>query len=296
MRYLVKNSFPKILVTGGAGQLALAIKNNAISKQHHFIFCDKKQLNIMDHWSIKHAIKEHQPHIIINTAAYTAVDLAEKEHRLAMEINHFGAKNLALICQEKNLPLIHFSTDYVFDGYKNHPYNENDNVNPLSVYGLSKFSGEEEIRNYNEKHFIIRISGLFSEYKNNFLKTILRLAKEKNELQIVNDQITCPTYAGDVTNLLNNLIAAQSGWGTYHFCNTEATSWYDFALAIINAAKNHHSFIVNKITAITSNEYKTLAKRPLYSVLNNSKIQQYFSIQLNSWQSGVEQSIQKLNG
>lgn len=294
MRYHVNNFSPKILVTGGEGQLATALRNHSEATKHKLIFCSKGQLDITYESSIRDAITTYQPDIIINTAAYTAVDQAEQNRELALLINHTGAKNLAIIAEHFQIPLIHFSTDYIFDGLQTHAYQETDVIHPINTYGLSKWLGEEAVRQYNKQHIILRVSGLFSEYGNNFLKTILRLANEKRELRIVHDQITCPTHANDIATLLFSLFKNLSHWGTYHFCNLHPISWYDFAVTILNEAKKNRPIMLETIHAIRSAEYKTLAKRPAYSVLNCDKIYRDFGVRPSSWKTHLAQSIRMI--
>jgi dTDP-4-dehydrorhamnose reductase len=185
-----------------------------------------------DPCSIRDAIAHFQPDIIINTAAYTAVNQAEQDTKRALSINYEGVQHLAQRCAQTNTPLIHLSTDYVFAGTQTIPYHENSSPHPINFYGQSKWLGEQAVRDYCTHHIILRISSVFSEYGHNFLKTILRLAQKKNELCIVADQISCPTYAGDIASTLFSMIKQPLVWGTYHYCSHEPVSWYQFAIAI----------------------------------------------------------------
>jgi len=290
----VNSRLSKLLITGGHGQLASVLRYGSLNKKYTLIHCSKNAMDITNEESIHRAINYYQPNIIINTAAYTAVDKAENEHQLAMQINHIGAKNLAISCEHYRIPLIHFSTDYVFDGTQTFAYSENDSTNPINVYGMSKWLGEEAIRKHCQQYIILRISGLFSEYGNNFLKTILRLAKEKNELRIVTDQITCPTHANNIANVLFNLIKTLRYWGTYHYCDAQAISWYEFAVTIIEKAKKYHLLSIEKILAITSAQYPTVAKRPAYSVLNCNKIHHDYGIVQLQWYPCITRTIDRL--
>ncbi|OGT42084.1 MAG: dTDP-4-dehydrorhamnose reductase [Gammaproteobacteria bacterium RIFCSPHIGHO2_12_FULL_37_34] len=294
MGFHVNNSLPKLLVTGGNSQLACALRSHPAATVSTLVSCTKEQLDITHTPSIKRAIKRYQPDIIINTAAYTAVDKAEKNQKQAMQVNDIGAKNLALICEDHHILLIHFSTDYVFDGSQAHAYQEIDSTNPINVYGLSKWLGECAIRQHASQHIILRISGLFSEYGNNFLKTILHLAHKKNELQIVYDQITCPTYAGDVATVLFHMMKKLDHFGTYHYCNTPSTSWYDFAIAIMKEARKYSVLPLKKIHSITSAQYAALANRPTCSNLNCDKIYHDYGIAQSSWQQHVTHVVRKL--
>ena len=291
MRFHLNNCSLKLLITGGQGQLASALRHHPLAHQHALTICSKNELDITTPSSIQQAIQLHQPDVVINTAAYTAVDKAEQAHQLALLVNHSGAKNLAIACEENQIPLIHFSTDYIFDGRQTLAYHENDAANPLNVYGLSKYLGEEAIRNHVQRHIILRISGLFSEYGNNFLKTILHLAIKKDKLQIVRDQITCPTDANDVATMCFTLIKTLRYWGTYHYCNLHPNSWYDFAIAIIETAKKDLLLSVKQIDGMTSAQYTALAKRPAYSVLNCNKIYNDYGITQSSWDQHLSSII-----
>lgn len=279
----MNNYLPKLLITGGNGQLACALRNHPLAHAMHISTCLHSEMDITDSSSVTRAIANYHPDIIINTAAYTAVDKAEQEKDQALRVNYLGVKQLAIACHEKHIVLIHLSTDYVFDGTSITPYRENDTTNPINFYGKSKCLGEEAIREHCEQHIILRVSAVFSEYGTNFLKTILRIGQERNELRIVADQITCPTYAGDIAGILFTLAKKQPQWGTYHYCSNEPVSWHAFAVAIIEEAKKHKALPVENIIAITTAGYPTLAKRPAYSVLNCSKIEKEAGITSSSW-------------
>jgi dTDP-4-dehydrorhamnose reductase len=284
----------KILITGGNGQIATAIKHHANAQDYLLIPHSSTELNITQTQSIEDAISHLKPDVIINTAAYTAVDQAEIETNQATEVNEQGAKQLAVACAKHRIPLIHLSTDYIFDGNTNTPYREDDQANPINYYGKSKWLGEEAIREYAGEYCILRVSGVFSEFGHNFLKTILRLAREKTELRIVADQITCPTYAGDIASALFALIKNKAT-STYHFCNKHEVTWHEFATAIIEQAKNHHHLEIQNIIPITTSEYPTKAKRPRYSVLDCTKIENDIGITQPSWEKGVYQALKGLS-
>ena len=290
----MRNYSRKILVTGGNGQLAQAMKKNASQHDSQLVFCSRAEMDITSAANCRRIIDQHAPDIIVNTAAYTAVDKAEQEAELAMQANHLGAQNIAVICRKLSLPLIHISTDYVFDGSKNSPYLETDATHPINMYGESKWLGEKAVREQCEQAIVLRVSGVFSEFGHNFLKTMLRLAQEKKELRIVADQITCPTYAGDIADAIFSMATSLRHTGTYHFCNSHPVSWYEFASAIIDERKRHRSMPIEKITAITTAEYPTPAKRPAYSVLNCDKIQRDFGIVPNDWEIAVKKIVSTL--
>ena len=280
----------QILITGGNGQLASALMSESQASDYLLMPFSSQELDITRATSIEHAIIKLKPDVIINTAAYTAVDHAEHNEETAMRVNYQGAQLLAEICAKHHVTLVHLSTDYVFDGKTQLPYREDNTANPMSVYGKSKWLGEQAIREQSTDHIILRISGVFSEFGNNFLKTILRLAKDRSELRVVADQTTCPTYAGDIANAIFALLKNNCR-GTYHFCNQEPISWYQFANAIIEQAKQKNIFALEKITPITTEEYLASAKRPAYSVLDCTKIHNAAHIVQSHWKDGIIKSL-----
>lgn len=290
----MSNSLPKILLTGANGQIGMALRHHTRSAEYLFSPCSHTALDITDINSIMAAITDFAPDIVINTAAYTAVDKAEKEQEQAMQVNYIGAQNLALVCQKMNVPLIHLSTDYVFDGHHSSPYQEDEKASPLNVYGQSKWLGEQAIREECQHHVILRVSGVFSEYGNNFLKTILKLAREKKELRIVADQITCPTYAGDIAHVLFSMVQQLPRFGTYHYCNAAPVSWHAFATTIVQIAKKHQPLLVEEIKSISTSEYPTLARRPLYSVLDCHKIEKETGLNQTLWSKALAAIIPQL--
>lgn len=288
------NYSPKILVTGGRGQLASALAHHPLASQFTLMFCDKDELDITQSAAINKAISKFLPDIIINTAAYTAVDQAEEEASIADRINHIGAGQLAIACDKNQIKLIHLSTDYIFDGSKDGKYLEDDEARPLNIYGKSKWDGERAIRNSCKNHIILRVSGVFSEYGNNFLKTMLKLARERSSLRVVSDQITCPTYAGDIASALFIICNQPSFQGTLHYCSTESVSWYDFAQTIIDEARLHEKLAADEIKPVTTAEHPTTATRPRSSVLNCHKISEVYRIDQPSWREAVARIVPKL--
>lgn len=282
----------KILLTGAKGQLGREIVGLGKNLNLPLYAFARSQLNITELEQIDAAVKTTKPKYIINTAAYTAVDMAENESELAFSINSKGVSNLAQIADKYDIPLIHISTDYVFDGQKKSAYIEGDETQPLSAYGKSKLSGENLLRKTWNKHIILRVSWIFGQYGNNFVKTILRLAKEKNELKIIADQRGSPTYTGDIALTLIKIIQCiekgQTDWGTYHYTGIPTLSWYDFAKKIVTEAKQHQPLIVKKIIPILSSEYPSIARRPYNSELACQKISQTFSIDPNNWFFGLK--------
>ncbi|RDI44794.1 dTDP-4-dehydrorhamnose reductase [Aquicella lusitana] len=284
----------KLLVTGGEGQVAQALCRHAVAGKFQIHALSHSEMDISQPSSIERVLTAQMPDCVINTAAYTAVDRAEAERGKADQANVLGAKHIAHACSKHRIPLIHLSTDYLFDGTKTAPYAEEDDVNPINHYGKSKWLGEEAVREACDSHIILRVSGVFSEHKTNFLKSILRLAQEKGQLNIVADQLTCPTYAGDIALAIFSIIEKFSQWGTFHYCSAPAVSWHAFASAIIETASRHMSLSVKKINAISTAEYPVAAKRPAYSVLDCSKIKKLYHIEQPSWQSGIERALNGL--
>ena len=284
-----------VLVTGANGQLGQALQYISLNysdsslkgeqaKQIQFHFCSSSDLDITKKVNIEAVFNTIKPDFCVNVAAYTAVDKAEKEAEKAHLINVIGSKNLAEVCNIFNTTLIHISTDFVFDGNKNTPYLEDDKTDPQGVYGKTKNQGEKEIRKILKKHFIIRTSWLYSQFGNNFMKTMLKLASDRNSLSVVNDQIGTPTHAVDLAEVIIKVILSNSkNFGIYHFSNEGSASWYDFAKKIFEINK-----IAIDLKPIPTSEFPTPAKRPKYSVLDKSKIKSEFNISINSWQDSLE--------
>lgn len=278
-----------ILVTGGNGQLASCIKDiqsNYLGLK--FIYKNASEFNITDKKQVTSFFENNTINWCINCAAYTAVDKAETEPDLAFKINAEGVKFLAEECKKQNTILIHVSTDFVFSGNNTKPYTELDIPDPINVYGASKFEGEKHIESILDNYFIIRTSWLYSKHSSNFVKTMLRLANERDEISVVNDQIGSPTYAIDLAAAILKIISNDAKtYGLYHFSNKGEISWYQFAIAIFSV------FIKNiKVHSIKSSHYKTLAKRPKYSVLETSKIEKELQIDIKGWKTALIESAQ----
>lgn len=287
----MSSSLPKILITGGRGQLASALQYHPHAYAYSLIVLSREELDITQPASIRQAIEKHRPDMIINTAAYTAVDKAESETEQANLINHIGAKNIATACAEKNIFLLHLSTDYIFDGAQPIPYTEENAATPINVYGQSKLLGEQAIQQICEKYIVLRVSGVFSEFGTNFAKTMIRLARERTEFSVVADQITCPTYAGDIAAAIYKILAAEEKiYGTYHYCSRDPVSWHQFAVSIIAEAETFAPVKTQKILPIAAAEYPTAARRPAYSVLNCDKISFTYGIE----QPGTQKAIQTI--
>ena len=284
-----------VLVTGANGQLGQSIQ--FIANQYpniHFIYTDYQELDITNFESCHTVFAKYKPQFCINTAAYTAVDKAESEAEKAHLINAIGPENLAKVCKEYNTILLHISTDFIFDGTSTQPYLETDIPNPKSIYGQTKLVGELAVQKNWEKHFIIRTSWVYSQFANNFMKTMLRLASERDSLSVVHDQIGTPTYAVDLAEILMNIIQSSitnkpSPFGIYNFSNEGVCSWYDFAAAIF-----HQKGISINLQPIPTSAYPTPAKRPSYSVLDKSKIKNTFNLKINDWKASLNSCLNQL--
>ena len=266
----------KILVTGANGQLGSEIKELAPNYPHfEFVFTDIADFPLDNEQEIKSNFNTIQPDIVINCAAYTAVDKAENDPIVADAINHLAVATLATLCHDSGTKLIHISTDYVFDGTSPVAYTETDQPNPKSVYGLTKLAGEIACSKNCPESIIIRTAWVYSEFGNNFVKTMLRLMTERDELNVVNDQIGSPTYAADLAQAIVTILDSNK-WepGIYHYSNEGAISWFDFAEAIKEIA--HKTCVINGIPA---SNYPTPAERPAYSLLDKSKIQIVYGIE-----------------
>ncbi|MER3384654.1 dTDP-4-dehydrorhamnose reductase [Pectobacterium aroidearum] len=262
----------KVLLTGSNGQLGRCFQDR-LPADWQVWATDTTELDITDYEKVLAAVTGFQPDAIVNAAAYTAVDKAESEPELAALVNKTGPENLARAAKEVGARLVHVSTDYVFDGNATVPYVETDKTNPLGVYGKTKLDGEIVVSHVLPDAIIIRTAWVFSEYGNNFVKTMLRLAKDRDELGIVSDQRGCPTYAGDIAQAIIDLLKQNADGGIYHYTGSDIVSWAEFAEAIFLIAKSKgilHQ--VPKINYITTEQYPTPAKRPLYSVLNLKRI------------------------
>lgn len=283
-----------ILITGSNGQLGNEIQNIAKNYKHfNFLFTDVNELNITNYNDVKNFVTENNINFIINSAAYTAVDRAEEEKELAYKINATGAKNLKNIAEQTDIPIIHISTDYVFNGKNHKPYTETDATKPESEYGFSKLEGERVFDDY-KKSIIIRTSWLYSVYGNNFVKTIIKIASENDQIKVVFDQIGTPTNAADLAKAIleitsQTLKSDKVQHGIYHYSNEGACSWYDFAISIINAKK-----INCTVNAVSSDEFPRPAKRPFYSVLNKTKIKSTFDIKIPHWHKSLLNAIDKM--
>ncbi|MEC4003525.1 dTDP-4-dehydrorhamnose reductase [Flavobacterium sp. SUN052] len=283
-----------VLITGANGQLGQAIQSiSGNYPEIDFVFCDSSKLDISNLKNVEQIFAQYKPNYCINAAAYTAVDKAESEPEKAHSINVIGAKNLAEVCKKSGVVLLHISTDFVFDGNRSVtlsavevPYSEEDIPNPTGVYGQTKLDGEKAIQDTFDNYYIIRTSWVYSQFANNFMKTMLRLASERESLSVVNDQIGTPTNAVDLAEVLVKIIChteLAGAFGIYNFSNEGKCSWYDFAKKI---------FEINNIKIdlkpIPTSSFPTPAKRPSYSVLDKSKIKNTFGIAIMNWETRLK--------
>lgn len=274
-----------VLVTGANGQLGQSVQFIASHfPEIQFVFCSSSDLDISNAENCQSVFSKVKPDYCINAAAYTAVDKSESEPEKAYLINVTGAKNLAEVCKEYSTVLLHVSTDFVFDGNKTSPYTEEDITNPTGIYGQTKLDGEKAVQATFDNYFIVRTSWVYSQFGNNFMKTMLRLASERDTLSVVSDQIGTPTNAVDLANALVHMILSnKKAFGIYNFSNEGQCSWFDFAKEI---------FEINNINIdlkpIPTSSYPTPAKRPAYSVLNKAKIKNAFGIKIKNWEESLK--------
>ncbi|MCP3675416.1 MAG: dTDP-4-dehydrorhamnose reductase [Gammaproteobacteria bacterium] len=280
----------KILITGARGQVGTELVNEAINRCHQVHAYGSNELDISNKEQVNKTVQQVKPDVIINAAAYTAVDKAETESELAYAVNSQGSENLAIACKSQNIPLLHISTDYVYDGEKQTPYIEVDQPNPTGVYGASKLEGDQKIEQIWHKYIILRVSWVFGEYGNNFVKTMLRLAEQRDELSIVDDQFGAPTSATAISKSLLDIIDSPQfnqqdcPWGIYNLQSDPGVSWYEFAREIFQQAKKMS--LINKdmkLNPIPSSEFPTPVKRPANSKLDGAKLKQCFDILPVDW-------------
>ena len=285
----------KILVTGANGQVGFCLAQKLADTAWDYLALTRKELDITDLDAVEKLVGSYKPNIIINAAAYTAVDKAESDVDVANEINCIGAGNLAQAANAIGAAIFHISTDYVFAGDSPSPYSENDAVAPQGVYGLSKLKGEHLVATGNPHHIILRTAWVFGEHGNNFVKTMIRLGRDREQLGIVADQLGAPTYAGDIAETLLKLARKYENestlvWGVYHYSGSPQVSWYEFAQEIfaVADAQNIYTKPIPMLKPIETIDYPTPAKRPANSRLNCEKIQQEFGIELSDWKLALK--------
>lgn len=286
----------KVLVTGAKGQVGSLLLDCLIAEGYEVKGCDYADLDITSLDSVMTAL-DWKPNIIVNAAAYTAVDKAESDQETAYAVNAEGVKNLLALAQKAQCPLISISTDYVFNGQSKEPYKVEDETSPLGVYGVSKRAGEEALEQSSHPFINIRTSWVFGENGNNFVKTMLRLGKERDNLSIVSDQVGCPTYAGDLAKAIKSIVASFEKDGAfevghYHLCGDEVVSWYEFAKEIFDRAVGLEEIeAAPHLSAITTSEFPTAAERPAYSVLDCTKLKDVYDIEPSNWKEALNKII-----
>lgn len=282
----------KIMVTGAYGQLGNALKRELENdKNLEVIYTDADVLDITDTLALNRFFEDHPVDMVVNCAAYTAVDKAESDDLKAAAINTGAVGNLGQAAAKHGFKVIHISTDYVFSGENFRPYKENDEPYPQCIYGRTKLEGEGLLTSFSNNAMIIRTAWLYSEYGKNFVKTMLRLADEQDEINVVADQIGTPTYAGDLAHAIHRVIS-HDNWkpGIYHFTNEGVASWYDFTKAIFDITGKS-----TKVNPISTAQYPTPAKRPLYSVLSKEKIKRTFNLEIPYWRDSLKRCLKELN-
>ncbi len=289
----------KILVYGAGGQLGYELMRQGRTLGLDIRGLDYPQTDITIPAKIFNDFSNYQPELVINAAAYTNVDGAESEPELAMAVNKDGPASLARLCTANKIPLIHISTDYVFDGTKRSLYHETDPISPLGVYGRSKAEGETAVRTILAEHIILRTAWLYGSHGQNFVKTMLKLARERDEIRVVSDQYGCPTCAADLAESILTISGRLRHrpavtWGTYHYCGKGIISWYQFAQTIVDISMSYGKVKTTRVEPIKTTEYPTRAKRPAYSALDCGLIAKNFGIFAKPWQNSLKITIQQL--
>jgi dTDP-4-dehydrorhamnose reductase len=291
-----KNS---ILVIGAKGQLGWELVRQGETEEGGVVGIDIDELDITHQTAVQAYFKKQTFSVVVNAAAYTAVDQAEKESATAFAVNSAGPNNLAILCHEKSIPLVHISTDYVFDGLRPGAYREDDLPSPVGIYAQSKAEGEKRIAAVARRYMIIRTAWLYGVHGNNFVKSMLRLGRERTELKVVDDQHGCPTNAAGLAAAILSICRKVceskkfNAWGVYHYCDKGETTWYGFAEMIFKIASRHETLALQELIPITTQEYPTPAKRPPNSVLSCDKIQQTFGIRRKAWEKSLEEMMRR---
>jgi len=290
----------KIVLFGAGGQLGRTFSDIAQNRAIHLSAYTRSEVDITNENAVLSVLQKEQPDYVVNAAAYTAVDKAETDQAAAYGVNEIGVKNIALACKKNNVTLIHISTDYVFDGEKSHAYKEDDKPKPINVYGLSKWQGEEAVRRILDQHIILRVSWVFGFYGHNFVKTMLKIGQEREALNIVSDQLGCPTSTEHISEVILAIIdhlqtRDNKPYGTYHYCDSPVTNWHSFAKKIFSEAEKYQSLKIKQINAIDTADYPTPAKRPMNSQINCDRIKSEFDIEQRPWEQSLEKIVKELN-
>lgn len=288
----------KIFITGANGQVGTELTRQATDLGWQVMAVDRDQLDIADANAVERLVSEFTPDVVINAAAYTAVDRAESEKDAAYAVNRDGPANLAGACEALGIPLIHYSTDYVFDGSKADAYVEEDSVAPLGVYGESKLAGENAVLDGCTKHLILRTSWVFSAHGGNFVKTMLRLGAEREELGVVADQFGKPTSAAEIARVTLELLSNKTQvWGIYHLAQPVVTSWHGFAKTVFGeASEQGMDLMIKQVNPIMTSDYPTPARRPTNSELNCEKLESVFGVSIRPWRESLAEVIKELKG
>ncbi|MBS3902479.1 MAG: dTDP-4-dehydrorhamnose reductase [Dethiobacter sp.] len=289
--------WPRILLTGKNGQVGWELRH-ALTTLGEVVALDREQLDLANPDQIRKRVRDIKPDLIVNAAAYTAVDKAEEEAELAMAVNGIAPGILAEEAKKLNALIVHFSTDYVFDGSKTTPYTEEDVPNPINVYGRTKFFGEQAIQAVGTPYLILRTSWVYGLRGKNFLLTILRLSRERSELKIVDDQIGAPTWSRTIAEATAGILSTghlslSANTAVYHLTASGKTSWYEFAKAILALDPNPTEQVCQNLVPIPTSEYPTPARRPAYSVLSNAKLEAAFGVKLPYWEEGLTRALSR---
>jgi dTDP-4-dehydrorhamnose reductase len=289
----------RILLTGANGQVGWELSNRGGQRGFEVLALDRSDLDITDSISVHKQVNRSGASLVVNAAGYTAVDEAELEPELAFAVNRDGPAYLASACEKAGIPLVHISTDYVFDGQKQGAYLETDPVSPLGVYGKSKAAGEAEVREHLREHLILRTGWVYGIHGHNFVKTMLRLGRERAVVQVVADQYGCPTHAADLAETILRIAAqflhdGQVRWGTYHYCGKGVTTWHGFAEEIFRLASEYESLKVKRVEPISTAEYPTAAQRPASSILDCSVLESTFNIHPQPWAKSLAHMLDLL--
>ncbi len=288
----------RLLVFGHKGQLGIDLMRFAGARGIDVVGADLPEYDITNAADIDRVLDGAQFSTVINAAAYTAVDLAQSQEDLAYAVNRDGPGHMAAACRRRQIPFIHISTDYVFDGMQTRPYRPDDPIGPQGTYACSKADGEAVIREHWNRHLIVRTSWLFGRHGNNFVKTMLRLGRENETLRVVDDQIGSPTYAGDLAQALVQMAekigGSFSNWGTFHYCNRGALTWWAFARKVFSLARPFETLAIKKVEPILTIHYPTPAPRPHYSVLDCSTFEAGFGIERRSWEAALKEMLSDL--
>jgi dTDP-4-dehydrorhamnose reductase len=289
----------KVLVTGANGQVGWELSKSGARKDFDILALDRTTLDITDQSAVSKTVSGSMVSLVVNAAAYTAVDQAESEPEVAFSVNRDGPAYLASACAEAGIPLIHISTDFVFDGKKEGPYLESDQISPLNVYGKSKAAGETAVSERLREHIILRTSWVYGVQGRNFVKTMLLLGRERDVVQVVEDQYGGPTYAADLGDAIMHIASRMRekrdiSWGTYHYCGKGVTSWHGLAQEIFSLANHYTSLKVKRVQAIRTADYPTPAKRPLNSALDCSLVEKTFNIHPKPWRESLAHMIKML--